>query len=274
MSSTTLPRPAAPGIHEPPLPAITLYGDFNCPWSYLAFRRAQTLAASGVEVEWRAVEHLPLLPHGRPSAPSAAFRDELELVLQRLLPAEELPHEPPRIVSRTAPAVAAYAEGCAADVAGPVARVLFESYWQHGIDVGDLYTLRTLLTDELRGSASPSRSVREWGAPVAMTGAPMSADAYRLVVDWSDQWRETGEQIVPVLQPSDGPLFRGIDAVDWLGDRITELGLTTDLPAAAASHCWRTELPDPGWASGDGGRWHRRFQRCGAAPAITAAPPG
>ncbi len=37
---------------------LTVYGDFNCPYSYLASQRVDALARSGrAEVEWRAVEH-------------------------------------------------------------------------------------------------------------------------------------------------------------------------------------------------------------------------
>lgn len=264
MTSTTLSRPPTAATHEPRTEQITLYGDFNCPWSYLAFRRAEVLIAGAVEIDWRPVEHLPGLPHGRPVARPAGLRDEIERVVGRLLPGEALPHEIPAFLPRTAPAIAACAEGYAAEVAAPVARALFEAYWLHGVDVGDSYVLRTLLTDQLRGSASPSRAVREWGAPVAVTGAPMSAEAYRLLQGWSDTWRRIGAGIVPVLQvPGGAEPIRGVAAVEWLADRITELGLPVEQPAAAAPRCWRAELPPIGWSSVDGGRWHRRFQRCG-----------
>lgn len=265
MSTTTLPRPATIGTEAPEVERVTLYGDFNCPWSYLAFRRAEVLAAGGLDVDWRAVEHLPGLPHGHASAPSAGLREELERVMDMLLPDEELPHGLPGFLPRTAPAIAAYAEGHVAKVAAPVARVLFESYWVHGIDVGDVYVLRTLLINQLRDSASPSRAIREWGAPVAVTGAPMSTEACRLIEDWSEQWHRLGRHIVPVLQlPGGAEPIRGIAAVEWLGGRITELGLGVDQPAAPAPRCWRAELPPMGWSSADGGRWHRRFQRCSA----------
>lgn len=266
MSTRNRPRPATTGTGAPEVERITIYGDFNCPWSYLAFRRAELLATGGVDVDWRSVEHRAQLPHGRSaSAPEAGLRKELDRVTGRLLPEEELPHAVPSFLPRTAAAVAAYAEGYAAGVAAPVARVLFESYWIRGIDVGDVYTLRTLLIDQLRDSDSPSRAVREWGAPVAVTGAPMSAEAYQLINDWSAHWQRIARNTVPVLQlPAAAEPILGVAAVDWLGERISERGLALDQPVVPARHCWREELPDPGWASAEGGRWHGRFQQCSA----------
>lgn len=263
MSTRTLPRSATAETDAPAITPIAVYGDFNCPWSYLAFRRAQVLATGGVEVDWRAVEHLPELPRGSAAGAPDALREEMEKALSNLLPEGELPHELPDFLPRTAPAVAAYAEGHVAGVAAPVARVLFESFWMRGIDVGNVHVLRTLLTKELLDSSSPSLAIREWGAPVAVTGAPMSTAACHLVTDWTDRWQEIGEGVVPVVLPSGEEPIRGVAAVEWLARRVTELGLELNLPPQPAPRCWRNELPPLGWASIDGGRWHRRFQRCG-----------
>jgi len=49
---------------------LIVYGDFNCPYSYLASQRVDELARLGqAEVEWRAVEHDPALARtGTPSS--------------------------------------------------------------------------------------------------------------------------------------------------------------------------------------------------------------
>lgn len=263
MSTTTLQRSATAETDAPAIAPFTIYGDFNCPWSYLAFRRAQVLATGGVAVDWRAVEHLPRLPRGRASGPPDALRDEMEEVLSKLPADGELSCELPGFLPRTAPAVAAYAEGYVAGVAAPVAGVLFESFWMRKIDVGNVDVLRTLLVDELLDSASPSLAIREWGTPVALTGAPMSTAACHLVRDWSHHWQEIGEGVVPMVLPSGEEPLRGVAAAEWLEHRITELGLGRSLPSPATPRRWRGELPPLGWASIDGGRWHRRFQRCG-----------
>ena len=37
---------------------LTIYGDFNCPFSALASARADVLlAAGGHEIDWRAIQH-------------------------------------------------------------------------------------------------------------------------------------------------------------------------------------------------------------------------
>lgn len=263
MSTTTLPRPVTVEPDAGPDQRVTILGDFNCPWSYLAFRRARVLAAAGIPVDWHAVEHAPRRPGAHDDAASrfAGLHEEMEEVLARLLPEEELPYDLAGFLPRTAAAVAAYAEGYAAHVAAPVARVLFESFWMHGIDVGDVNVLRTLLIDELRSGCSPSATVREWGVPVAVTGAPISTAAWRLIRDWAGQWREIGEHVVPVLQLPGGEPIRGVAAVDWLGDRITELGLGVEPPVDPPPSSERRELPSITWVTGNGGRWLRRYQR-------------
>ena len=42
--------------------SVTVYADFTCPDCYLAARRTDILAAAGVPVDFRVVEHRPHLP--------------------------------------------------------------------------------------------------------------------------------------------------------------------------------------------------------------------
>src|SRR4051794_9779857 len=137
MKATAPARPEdQPATAAPPTLArrVVLYGDFNCPWSYLASRRAALLAAVGVVIDWRAVEHDP--PHrGTPShastrtpatqladiddrqdeTPAAPARlgpllDDMQQVLTLLLPGEELPYALAGFAPHTGAAVTAYAE--------------------------------------------------------------------------------------------------------------------------------------------------------------------
>ncbi|MER3453261.1 MAG: hypothetical protein C4344_06425, partial [Acidimicrobiia bacterium] len=57
---------------------LVVYGDFNCPYSYLAHLRADALAERGVTIEWRAVEHDTSIP-----APSEPVTGELAEALAR-----------------------------------------------------------------------------------------------------------------------------------------------------------------------------------------------
>ena len=42
---------------------LTIYGDFNCPFSALASARADVLlAAGGYEIDWRAIQHDTTIP--------------------------------------------------------------------------------------------------------------------------------------------------------------------------------------------------------------------
>lgn len=251
-----------------PSPRITVYGDFNCPWSYLAFRRARVLAGAGVHVDWRAVEHDPWVPGGssRSRTRVAALQEEMHRVLAMLLPGEDLPYDLAGFVPWTRAAVAAYAESHVAGAAAPVGRALFESFWMHGHDIGDARLLRTILTDELRGSRSASEAVRDWGYPVDITGGPISSSAWRAMARWGAEWRETGKEVVPVVLVPDEEPFRGVDAVEWLGRQVHLRGLA---PTPSAARRPRPpadrELPALGWVTAQGGPWLRRSQDAVAA---------
>jgi hypothetical protein len=279
MSAVLLDRPARPRdrdrLDEAPSPDtrldlqvrpsnVVIYGDFNCPWSYLAFRRSRLLAAAGVEIDWRAVEHAPWRP-GSLDDRSEQYDDllgEMDVVSRRLLPSEPFPYQLRGIVPRTAAAIAAYAEGYAASVAGPVRRRLFESFWLRGVDIGDPKVLRRLIIDELRGGTAASEPVRLWGMPVTPGGAPISTPAWRLVHQWAVQWRELDRQIVPLLRVDGGQPVFGVDAVEWLGDEVAARGVSLDLPPEPAEEPLDgRDLPTQHWISANGGRWLARSQR-------------
>jgi DSBA-like thioredoxin domain len=248
-------------------PRLVIYGDFNCPWSDLALRRAELLTVDGFAVEWRAVEHDPTVP-GRPAPPpdarSDALREELLRVRQHLLPSEEMPGAPPRFVPRTKPAVSGYAEAYGAGVAREAARLLLDGYWAHGLDIGDPILVRTLLVDVMRAGASASEPVHVWGYAVTRTGTPITTGAHRRVARWRADWLEAGKEVVPMLGvDGDAPRF-GTDAVDWLGDQIEQRGLRAGDGDAAAAARRSTEAergrPALTWASEHGGRWIRPYQ--------------
>ncbi|HEX2892499.1 MAG TPA: DsbA family protein [Marmoricola sp.] len=282
MSTGLLERPVrpAPRPTSAPLPLdttapvhpgrIVVHGDFDCPWSYLAFRRAAILAGAGVEIDWRAVEREA--GRRRPTDGFATVQEEMDHVVASLLPGEQLPYDLAGFMPRTSATVAAYAESYAAGVADSVRAVVFESFWMHGVDIGDAKVLRTLLVDELRCSASASEAVREWGYCVDVTGGPISTAAWQLVGAWSTEWRESGREVTPVVTvPGTAPLH-GIDAVDWLGAQIAARGLTPEPPARPSTPPPSSrELPGLGWITEQGGRWLPRRQRVVAAASRAAA---
>ena len=72
---------------------VIVYGDFNCPYSYLASQRADELDQTATEmVGWRAVEHdRGLALTGTPSdRDQAAWERELAEVARLALPGEHV----------------------------------------------------------------------------------------------------------------------------------------------------------------------------------------
>jgi hypothetical protein len=211
-----------------------LYGDFSCPWSYLAYRRLAMLATVGEPFELRAVEHDPW--QARPSTPPddrfAALREEMEKVSWHLHPGEDLPYTLRGFVPITRPAVSGYAEAFGAGVADVAAPLLFEAFWRHGLNLADPRAVRTLLADAVEGGSSPSDPLRRWGHAVDVTGGPMTTIAWRLVRAWRRQWTAMDKEVVPVLVLPDGGVRYGVDAVEELGRRLVERGvdLTTEPP--------------------------------------------
>ncbi len=255
---------------------IVVYGDFNCPWSYLASRRAAVLATDGVKVDWRAVEHEPWRP-SRFTDSSVRFtdlREEMDHVVAELAPGEELPYSLAGFVPYTRAAVSGYAEAYAAGVASRVRDVLFEAFWMHAFDLGDAKVLRTLLVDAVRSGSSPSELLREWGYAVDVTGGPVTTPAWRLVTSWAQQWRDTGKETVPVVLVGEAaPLF-GTDAVEWLGAELVRRGLESrwapTTPELAEDHPDR-DIASLSWVSQHGNRWMRGYQHAHRQPLFPSA---
>jgi hypothetical protein len=269
-----LPHPAAPPPTPPGTTRIALYGDLTCPWSYLASRRAALLEADGVAVDWWMVEHDRPAPgrRGDPAARLEATRRDLDRVSHRLLPGEHLPHALAGFVPYTKPAVSGYAEAFLAGVGPTVRRLLFDAFWMHAVDLGDARIVRTLLVDAVRSGRPTSELLREWGYAVDVTGAPVTADAWRLVRRWREGWSRGGE-IVPVLVLDGGRRLDGAAAVEWLGAELVrrDVDLDQPLPAYAAgpdSDCGGPQdLVDLSWATQHGNRW-MQARREAHAPAL------
>src|SRR5689334_21887025 len=92
---------------------LTIYGDFNCPFSALASARADVLLdAAAYEIDWRAIQHDPTLPPvGERVAGKLAAALTVEVATIRELSARDLRLEltVPPVRSNTAAACAAFA---------------------------------------------------------------------------------------------------------------------------------------------------------------------
>jgi hypothetical protein len=259
-------------MSQQPADRVVLNGDFNCPRSYLAARRAAVLATDGVHVDFRAVEHEPWRPR-RFTDSSVRFeclREEMDRVLAQLLPGEELPYALAGFVPYTRVAVAAYAEAHVAAVADRVRQLLFDAFWMHAVDIGDTEMVRNLLADALRSGSSRSEPVREWGYAVDLAGSPVTLTAFRLRAAWADQWRDTGKETVPVLRTGDGRTLFGVDAVEWLGVELLSRGLESrpvPRPAYARPHPTR-DLSSHSWVSQHGNRWLVDYRQAHRQPPL------
>ncbi|QNN52682.1 DsbA family oxidoreductase [Nocardioides mesophilus] len=244
---------------------IVVYGDFNCPWSYLASRRAAQLASDGVEVDWRAVEHEPWRPQpfSDTSTRFHRLRDEMPHVLEALLPGEELPYALAGFVPFTHAAVSGYAEAYGAGVGDRVRHLLFEALWLHGIDLGDAQVVRTLLTDAIRSGRSDSEPLHDWGYAVDVFGGPITTTAWRLREQWVSEWQAGGQDMVPVLvRDGEAPLV-GLDAVRWLGAELHRRGIDphrVPVPEPLPMPQQREE-PSLSWVAENGNHWQRDHQR-------------
>jgi hypothetical protein len=213
---------------------MTAYGDFTCPWSYLAWRRSELLREDGVDVDWRAVEHDPwhhLTPEDLVERHQTT-RHALASAEAHLLPGERLPHTFAGMVPFTGAATAAYAEAVVAGVAPEARRVLFEAFWHDGADLNNARVVRDLLVDLLRGRPSRSELVHHWGYAVDVTGGPVTTDAWQLVRDWRAGWQDLGQGVVPALSLAPGGWDHGEDVVDRLRDELISRGLDVDVTAA------------------------------------------
>lgn len=224
-------------VAQPTAPVITVYGDFNCPWSYLSWRRSELLAIDGVEVDWRAVEHEPW-HHLRPDQAGERYRkahEELGRVVGHLLPGESLPHAFNGHVPFTGAATAAYAEATVAGAAAAARKALFEAFWLDATDLNDGRAVRSLLAGAVRGRPSRSELISHWGYTVDVTGGPITTDGWKLVRAWRAEWQRLGSPVVPALVLESGERLFGEEAVDRLGSELTSRGLDVTGHGAAGS---------------------------------------
>ncbi len=235
---------------------VIVYGDFNCPYSYLASQRADLLSRAGVAVDWRAVEHDRGLPvTGLLSAGDrAAWDQELAEVASLALPGERVPAGPPVLISNTAAAVAAYAEAVSDGAAGELRRRLFQAIWLQGLHLSSAYEVRRLITavmwpaeditDRLASPDIPglllrdtdmARIVRRSGGTIAQDGGPLTTAGWRRVRQWRQEWMALPSQVVPAVIGPDEVVRPGIDGLGYLADLASNAGLLPRLPARAGT---------------------------------------
>jgi hypothetical protein len=136
---------------------LTIYGDFNCPFSALASARADVLLAAGYAIDWRAIQHdkaIPAVGEVVEGAVEAALAAEVATIRELSEQDVRLHLIVPPVRSNTAAPSAAFAGGHDAD---RLRRQLFAAVWAEGRNIGDPAEL-----DRLHAVGRDDAIARRW----------------------------------------------------------------------------------------------------------------
>jgi predicted DsbA family dithiol-disulfide isomerase len=176
---------------------LTIYGDFNCPFSALASVRADVLLSTGgFEVDWRAIQHDTTIAAAgeRVEGDTAALlADEVAKILDLSGRDVHLQLFVPPVRPNTAAASAAFA--AAGGSADRLRRRLFSAVWVEGRNIGDPSEL-----ERLEAVGSDTAIARRWQTEFEALPRP----------------------ITPTLVLPDGYVSRGLGALDRLADLALE----------------------------------------------------
>jgi predicted DsbA family dithiol-disulfide isomerase len=175
---------------------LTIYGDFNCPFSALASARADVLLARrSHQIEWRAIQHdmkIPAAGERVDGDTAVALAAEVATILELSEHDLSLQLLVPPIRSNTALASSAFA--AAGNDADRLRRRLFAAVWAEGSNLGDPAELRRLEAD---------------GRDVTVARR------------WQDEFDALPRPITPSLVLPDGHVSRGLGALARLADFAT-----------------------------------------------------
>jgi 2-hydroxychromene-2-carboxylate isomerase len=168
---------------------LTIYGDFNCPFSALASVRADVLLTTpdAYEIDWRAIQHDTAIPPAGEAVEGdtdVALADEVATIADLSDHDVRLHLVVPAVRSNTAAACAALAG--AGDDADRLRRRLFAAVWAEGRNLGDPAEV-----DGLGGVARDDATARRW----------------------QDEFEALPQPITPTLVLPDGYVSRGLGAL-------------------------------------------------------------
>jgi hypothetical protein len=174
---------------------LTIYGDFNCPFSALASVRADVLrAADAYEIDWRAVQHDTAIP----TAGEAVEGDTAAGLAEEVATIADLSDHDvclhlvvPPVRSNTAAACAAFA--AAGDDADRLRRRLFAAVWAEGRNLDGPAAL-----DRLGAVGRDDITARRW----------------------QDEFEALPRPITPTLVLPDGYISRGLGALARLAELV------------------------------------------------------
>ena len=230
---------------------LIIYGDFNCPYSYLASQRADRLIRAGAaRISWRAVEHDPKLAlTGTRREDACSSREEVADVATLALPGEDVPATPPVLISNTHAAVAAYAEAVADGIADELRRHLYAAVWVLGRHISSADEVRRLVTGLMWQSEDityrlaspdipglldrdpdPGRALRRSGGTIAGGGEPLTTAGWRRVRRWREDWLALPSQVIPVVIGPDQAARSGTDGLRYLAGLGSTAGFARPQP--------------------------------------------
>lgn len=182
----------------------TVYADFADPRSYLASLRADTLLIDGhPALVWKSVQHRPTLPRGGVRLDGSAHDirgSELRHAHDMLVDGERCDARNPGFLPHTGPASVAHASAVGLGVGPQVRRLLFDAYWVRGLDIGDVNTLRMLVTPILQlartGGGTHDQDVHD------------ESQAREVARAWQQDWLKMGTPIqLTVVSPRHSPEY-------------------------------------------------------------------
>lgn len=169
-------------------PPTVLFGDFSCPFSALAHRRALQLARRGTSrFVWRAVEHdrdVPVDGELVDDEGRNAFEGELDQIRELLGDDEADDLRLPSRKLNTASLNRRFAS-LPLERRDEFAEAVFDAYWREASDP-------------------------EADDHVERLTAPVTAEGERAADDWQHEWEGFERRIVPMMQLPDGKLSRGL----------------------------------------------------------------
>jgi hypothetical protein len=226
-----------------------VYGDFNCPYSYLASQRVDLLIERGLDLEWRAVEHDRTIPvSGGPADPVRA-RQERDQIKNLLRGGEQAPALPAGPLTNTAAATSAYAESVSDRRQHDLRGQTFEAIWTQGRNLSSAYEMRPVIATVMDWSAalpprygselprlwhgdSDETVLRRLGGTIAPDGQPLTTTGWRRVRSWRQDWLALGTPVVPVVVDDTGRIHRGLDALGYLA-QIADVHSALPIPRPA-----------------------------------------
>jgi 2-hydroxychromene-2-carboxylate isomerase len=174
---------------------LTIYGDFNCPFSALASVRADVLLAAGsCEIDWRAIQHDTAIPTAGEAVEgdtAAVLTAEVATILELSVDDVRLHLAVPPVRSNTAASSAAFA--AAGDDADRLRRRLFAAVWAEGRNVAD-------------------------PAELGRLGADGRDDG--VARRWQDEFEALPRPITPTLVLPNGSVSRGLGALARLAEFV------------------------------------------------------